>query len=135
MERASRWTALTGAKRRDKPWLNGLPRLIFVSDVSDGLSETVAFSYLKREVIEVVQGELGKRRRWLWLTNRPPRIAELSKYIQQSWPDNLWIGTSITPPKSTARFKSLLKSVSTSTLNPNDDHLHPQPHNEHRQNR
>jgi protein gp37 len=95
--------------RKDKPWLNGLPRLIFVSDMSDALSEAVEFSYLKREVIEVVQGELGRRHCWLWLTKRPQRMAEFSKYIQQTWPVNLWVGTSITTQKSTARIKRLLK--------------------------
>ncbi len=116
MERAARWTDLTGTKRKDKPWLNGLPRLIFVSDMSDALSESVEFSYLKREVIEVVQGELGKRHRWLWLTKRPQRMAEFSQYIQQPWPENLWAATSITTQKTTARIKHLLKVGNEKTV-------------------
>jgi protein gp37 len=109
MERAARWSDLTGTKRTHKPWLNGLPRLIFVSDMSDALSESVEFLYLEREVIDVVQGGLGKRHRWLWLTKRPQRMAAFSEYIEQPWPDNLWVATSITSQKSAARIKHLLK--------------------------
>lgn len=32
---------LTGTERREKPWLNGMPRLIFVSDMGDALSDTL----------------------------------------------------------------------------------------------
>lgn len=116
MERAARWSDLVGKKRKDKPWLNGLPRLIFVSDMSDALSESVKFSYLKREVIEVVQGESGKRHRWLWLTKRPQRMAEFSQFIQQPWPENLWVATSITTQKSASRIKHLLKVGDENTL-------------------
>jgi protein gp37 len=30
MRRASRWSDLTGRERKNKPWLNGMPRLIWV---------------------------------------------------------------------------------------------------------
>ena len=45
---------LTGLARPQKPWLNGLPRLIFVSDMGDALSEAISFQYLLAEVIDVV---------------------------------------------------------------------------------
>jgi hypothetical protein len=32
---AARWTDLTGTARENKPWLNGLPRMIFVNDMGD----------------------------------------------------------------------------------------------------
>lgn len=116
MIRAARWSDLTGTQREDKPWLNGLPRLIFVSDMSDALSESVEFSYLKREIIEVVQGELGKRHCWLWLTKRPQRMARFSKFIDQPWPRNLWTATSITTQKTTTRIKHLLKVGDEKTM-------------------
>jgi protein gp37 len=116
MIRAARWPDLAGTQRKSKPWLNGLPRLIFVSDMSDAFSDSVEFAYLKKEIIEVVQGALGKRHRWLWLTKRPQRMARFSKYIDQPWPDNLWIATSITTQKSTTRIKHLLKIGDESTI-------------------
>jgi protein gp37 len=108
MQRAARWSDLTSTKRGEKPWLDGLPRLIFVSDMSDALSESVEFDYLKREVIDVVASGMGRRHRWLWLTKRPQRMAAFSAYIEQSWPENLWVATSITTQASTARIDSLL---------------------------
>jgi protein gp37 len=116
MQRAARWSDLTGTNRAEKPWLNGLPRLIFVSDMSDALSDSVQFDYLQREVIDVVSSEAGQRHRWLWLTKRPQRMASFSKDIQRPWPDNLWVATSITTQKSTARIKHLLRVGDERTL-------------------
>src|SRR3954470_14030288 len=42
LEGAARCPDLAGWARADKPWLDGLPRLIFVSDMGDALSETGA---------------------------------------------------------------------------------------------
>src|SRR3712207_7534850 len=39
MAEAALWSDLTGTDRPDKPWLNGMPRLIFISDMGDALSE------------------------------------------------------------------------------------------------
>ncbi len=116
MQRAARWSDLTGTDRAEKPWLNGLPRLIFVSDMSDALSDSVQFDYLQREVIDVVSGEAGRRHRWLWLTKRPQRMASFSKHIQRPWPDNLWVATSITTQRSTARIRHLLRVGDEKTL-------------------
>jgi protein gp37 len=35
MEQALKWKDLTGTERKDKPWLNGMPRIIFVNDLGD----------------------------------------------------------------------------------------------------
>src|SRR5262245_30484311 len=67
MEKAAKWSDLRGVSRPDKPWLDGLPRFIFVSDMADGLSHTVTFEYLKQEIIDNVTSEAGQRHRWLWL--------------------------------------------------------------------
>ena len=71
METAARAPSLAGQIRPDKPWLNGLPRLIFISDMSDALSEDVTFEYLETEVIDAVAGDRGSEHNWLWLTKRP----------------------------------------------------------------
>jgi len=116
MLRASRWSDLAGKDRAEKPWLNGLPRLIFVSDMSDALSDSVEFSYLKREIIDVVTSTNGLRHRWLWVTKRPQRMAAFSQWIEMAWPENLWIATSITTQNTTARIKQLLSVGDAKTL-------------------
>lgn len=119
MEEATRWRDLTGTVRKDKPWLNGLPRLIFVSDMSDALSADVPFDFLEREVISNVVSPLGERHRWLWLTKRPDRMAKFSAWLGERsvpWPDNLWAGTSITTQVTTSRVKHLLRVGDASTI-------------------
>jgi len=116
MRRASRWSDLTGRDRKNKPWLNGMPRLIFVSDMSDALSETVEFEYLCEEVIESVTSDHGQRHRWLWLTKRPQRMAAFFKWMDEEWPSNLWVATSITSQNSTSRIKHLLNVGDENTV-------------------
>lgn len=49
---AAGWGTPTADEIADKPWLTGLPRLIFVSDMGDALSKGVSFDYLLTEVID-----------------------------------------------------------------------------------
>ncbi|MEZ6130284.1 MAG: DUF5131 family protein [Planctomycetaceae bacterium] len=119
MEAAARWADLTGSNRSEKPWLDGYPRLIFVSDMSDSLSSTVDFEYLESEVIHNVTSDLGSRHHWLWLTKRPDRMAKFSHWLadnDRQWPSNLWAGTSITSQKTTSRIKNLLRGGNESTI-------------------
>ncbi len=112
MADAARWPDLTGKLRTEKPWLDGLPRTIFVSDMSDSLSSSVTFEYLRDEIIVNVAESPGRRHHWLWLTKRPERMALFSTWLRDQgigWPDNLWAGTSITTQATTGRIKSLLK--------------------------
>ena len=112
MEEAAKWRDLAGTKRPDKPWLDGLPRLIFVSDMADALSEAIEFEYLKSEIIDNVTTPNGLRHQWLWLTKRPARMAEFSVWLTAqdvTWPANLWAGTSITTQATTTRVRDLLK--------------------------
>lgn len=112
MAEAARWPDLAGKSRPDKPWLGGLPRTIFVSDMSDSLSASVTSEYLRDEIIANVAQGPGRRHRWLWLTKRPDRMAGFSAWLGErgiEWPDNLWAGTSITTQATTSRIKSLLK--------------------------
>ena len=76
------WSDLAGKARADKPWLDGLPRLIFVSDMSDSLSAAVPFEFLRDEIVLNVAGERGRRHRWLWLTKRPDRMAKFSRWLE-----------------------------------------------------
>ena len=119
MAQAASWSDLTGKPRQDKPWLKGLPRLIFVSDMSDSLSSSVPFEYLESEIVRAVASKAGKRHHWLWLTKRPERMAELSQWLKErgmTWPRNLWVGTSITSQATTGRIKSLLRVGDDKTI-------------------
>ena len=123
---AARWPDLAGTKRPDKPWLDGLPRLIFVSDMGDALSEAgaigddnapvaggggVPFEYLKSEVIDAATSNSGRRHQWLWLTKRPGRMAEFGRWLRGehgvAFPPNLWAGTSVTGRATLGRIAQL----------------------------
>ena len=119
MEKAARWSDLAGTERDDKPWLNGLPRLIFVSDMSDSLSSSVPFEYLDDEIIHNVTSPHGRRHCWLWLTKRPDRMARFSTWLANRgvrWPVNLWAGTSITTQSTTSRISHLLQVGDKDTI-------------------
>ena len=106
------WAGLAGKRRIDKPWLDDLPRLIFVSDMSDSLSAAVPFEFLRDEIVLNVLGERGRRHRWLWLTKRPDRMAQFSGWLVGegiAWPENLWAGTSITSQATTSRIRHLVR--------------------------
>jgi protein gp37 len=119
MTEAAKWSDLTGKPRIEKPWLDGLPRIIFVSDMSDALSAAVPFDFLSKEVIGNVTSNEGRRHHWLWLTKRPIRMARFSAYLSEcgiDWPTNLWAGTSITSQKSVARLKYLMNVGDENTI-------------------
>jgi protein gp37 len=118
MEKSSRWPDLAGKDRVAKPWLNGLPRLIFVSDMSDAFSADVTFDYLRSEVITAATSEQGRRHRYLWLTKRPQIMAEFSSWLEDKggWPENIWAGTSVTGPATTSRITPLLDVGNDSTI-------------------
>lgn len=106
MAAAARWPDLAGTERAQKPWLAHLPRLIFVSDMSDALSPTVSFEYLKREILDVVTSPEGRRHLWLWLTKQACRLVlfDLALHaLRLSWPENLIPGVSITTPGTVHR--------------------------------
>ena len=110
MNIAAGWSDLTGTDRPDKPWLNGLPRHIFVSDMSDALSAGVPFEYLKAEIIDVVSSDKGSRHVWMWLTKQPKRLAQFAGWLvleDVAWPENLWMGTSITSQSTMSRANDL----------------------------
>lgn len=119
MMQAARWRPPSQADRADKPWLAGLPRLIFVSDMSDALSKAVPFDYLRDEIIDVLGSDHGRRSQWLWLTKRPRRMAQFSDWLRRrrvDWPDNLWTGTSIMAQGMTKGIDHLLRVGNDRTI-------------------
>lgn len=116
---ASRWSDCVGKSRSNKPWLSGLPRLIFVGDMADNFSKSVTFDYLHDEVIVSINSTEGQRHQWQWLTKRPHRMAAFSKWLEKRsipWPANLWAGTSVTTQSRTTRLGALMKVGDKNTL-------------------
>lgn len=108
--KAARWSDMRGKARPYKPWLDGLPRVIFLFDMSDGQSRSVPFDYLRAEVIDVVASPLGQRHIWMWLTKRSARMARFADDLARQgvrWPANLWAGTSVTNRATLSREKDL----------------------------
>lgn len=110
MAKAAKLPDLTGMNRDDKPWLNGLPRLLFVSDMGDALSREIDFDFLKQEIIDVVQSPDGLKHIWIWLTKRPSRMAEFGRWLKDKgidWPDHLVAATSVTDRATLKRLDHL----------------------------
>jgi len=106
---AAKWSKLNGKARMDKPWLNGLPRVIFISDMGDAFVEGMPFSVLTNELIQPIK-DFGDQHIWLLLTKRPDRMAEFGEYLHKnsiSWPDNLMAMTTVTSQKTLSRVDSL----------------------------
>ena len=116
---AAKWNDLQATERKTKPWLNGLQRLIFVSDMGDALSSSVEFPYLEEQIIRSVCSIAGQRHKWLWLTKRPDRMATFSNYLADkgiAWPENLCAGTSITRQSTVSRINVLQKVGNLETM-------------------
>jgi protein gp37 len=112
MKEAASWADLRGTSCPEKPWLDGMPRVIFISDMGDALSKGVEFEYLRREIIENVGSIEGRRHMWLWLTKRPNRMAKFCDWLLSQgvpWPDNLVAMTSVTSSKTAGRVAQLRK--------------------------
>jgi len=95
MMKAARWPDLRGQERPDKPWLNGLPRMIFVGDMGDFMSRKVPDEYVKREIIGAITSREGSRHFWLLLTKQIHRLFEFSLQLG-GLPDNCMAMTTIT---------------------------------------
>jgi protein gp37 len=108
MQEAAKWGDLANKVRDGKEWIPArLPRLVFISDMSDALSSTVQFDYLLSEIVETVRGwpHIG-----LWLTKRGRRLLEFDRWMANrgiAWPANLWAGVSVTGPKTLPRLRAL----------------------------
>lgn len=68
LDDAIRWPDLSGTDRTDKPWLDGLPRIIFLDDMGDTFTESLPLDWLLQPYGPLVcpQG------------HRPPRVQRLT---------------------------------------------------------
>jgi protein gp37 len=108
----ARLSDLTGQSRPGRPWLDGLPRTIFVGDMADVMSRAVPFAYLRDEVIGAIISPRGQRHLWMILTKQPHRLAEFARWYTPEagpWPTNVLWGTSVTTQAKTTRIDALLE--------------------------
>lgn len=95
------WPDLTGKKRRGKPWLDGMPRLIFLDDMGDTFTESLPLDWIAPHLPAMA----ASPHQFLMLTKRPKRMAEFSK--SHPLPVNVWPGTSITKVATVPRAYEL----------------------------
>ena len=108
--KAAGWNLPDEKEILHKPWLGGLPRLIFISDMGDALSKSVSFDYLREEIVRNVGSPAGRQHIWLWLTKRSGRMAEFGEWLQSqgiSWPHNLVPMTTVTMQRYAQRVDQL----------------------------
>jgi protein gp37 len=107
ISKAVRCQDLTGRNRPDKPWLNGLRRKLFIGDLGDIFSARISFDFLKSDIIDIAKSKEGSRHDFQLLTKQPKRAVEFAQWLDEPWPENVWIGTSITSAMTHSRIKAL----------------------------
>ncbi len=105
MKTAAQWSDLTETVREKKPWLDGLPRMIFVSDMGDAFSRKQDFPFLQSEV-PAFQTPKGQQHLWLWLTKRPKVMRQFADSIG-GFPQNVCAMTTVTSAKELSRVDAL----------------------------
>lgn len=105
LDKALTWPDLTGTDRKDKPWLNGLPRIIFLNDMGDTFTKGLPEDWFA----EVLPKIATSKHQFLVLTKWPKRFVAFSK--KYSLPKNVWPGTSVTSNKTVFRAEQLLQVV------------------------
>jgi len=106
MMEAAGWSDLNGQIRANKPWLDGLPRHIFISDMGDAFSRESDFGFLQEEVIAAILSTKGQKHIWQWLTKRPERMARFGEHIG-GFPANVIAMTTLTGPEKLDRVDEL----------------------------
>jgi protein gp37 len=100
---AARWRDLTGTARPGKPWLDGMPRVIFVDDMGDTFTASLPDDWLAPELPIIA----ASPHHWVFLTKRPDRQRAFS--LRHDLPGNVWAGTSITSTQD-QRLRYLMRT-------------------------
>ncbi len=103
LEAALHWPDLRGKNRSDKPWLSGLPRVIFLNDMGDTFTEGLPVDWLAPVWPRIA----ASKHIWLMLTKRPQRMAQF--LAQYRCPPNVWPGVSVTSMATIGRLDDLFK--------------------------
>ncbi len=103
---AARWRDLTGTVRPGKPWLDGMPRVMFLNDMGDTFTASLPDDWLAPELPTIA----ASPHLWLLLTKRPDRQRAFS--LRHEVQRNIWCGTTITSPQD-QRLRHLMRTRAT----------------------
>lgn len=101
IENGVKWKDLSGCDRPEKPWMNGLPRIIFLNDMGDAFDAKLPLNWMA-PMLPIMA---ATPHQWLLLTKRPSRMVEFSQRFPL--PSNVWPGTSVTSDKTAGRVEFL----------------------------
>ena len=105
LEKAIGWKDLAETERPGNPWLNGMPRHIFVNDMSDGFCPDVdAWGWL----LPYLDAMEASPHTWLLLTKWPDRMREFFASLGGA-PDNFCLGTSVLRQDDEWRIEELVQ--------------------------
>lgn len=102
---ALKWSDLTGTDRPAKPWLNGLPRVIFLDDMGDTFTESLPLDWLAPLLPQIAESP----HIFMLLTKRGSRMRKFSE--AHPLPENVWPGVSVTSDRNLNRVDELWKVV------------------------
>jgi protein gp37 len=97
---------LLGKVDPEKPWADGLPRLIFVGDMGDTFARQSDFDFIAEDLMPAIESAEGRRHLWLLLSKRPERMAEYSR-LHGRFPANVCCMTTVTSPQTAERLDRL----------------------------
>jgi protein gp37 len=106
IEAACRWPDLTGTERPGKPWLNGMPRMIFLDDMGDTFTEGLPIDWL----MEHVPAMEASPHIWMFLTKRASRMRQFFEQLGRV-PANFWPGVTVTGNSTLRREDELLRII------------------------
>jgi protein gp37 len=104
--RMARQADLLGTCDPAKPWVDGLPRLIFVGDMGDIFARRCDFDFISSDLMAAIDSAEGQRHIWLLLTKRPDRMAEFSR-VHGRFPRNVCCMTTVTSTNTMDRLDQL----------------------------
>lgn len=87
-----KWSDLTGKERMDKPWLNGLPRIVFLDDMGDTFTKGLDENWLDPFIAPMEQSP----HIYMFLTKRPSAMARYFFDHLGRVPSNFALGVTAT---------------------------------------
>lgn len=102
INKAVKWSDLTGRLRQEKVWLDGMPRVVFLNDLGDTFTESLSIDWL----VPYIPVMADSPHLWLILTKRANRMRDFWQMYGKV-PENVWLGVSITSASNVARLKYL----------------------------
>jgi len=101
LDEVFRWKDLTGTDRPDKPWLNGMPRVVFLNDLGETFDPQLPEDWLVKPhdwpdgtFRSCMVRMFDSPHIYIILTKQAQRMAEFSR--RHPFPPNIWVGVSVT---------------------------------------